>query len=405
MRAWCWLLFPLAACLAAQAPEASPGLSPELLQLARVKVHMGENLVRQPNYTCLETVERTRRSGRTRRFELQDTLRLEVALVEGQEMFAWPGSKKFEETDIRRLITRGTFGNGNFALHARGVFLSNAPTFEYRGEQSMRGRRTVRYDFRVPLLQSGYRLRVNEREALVGYHGSFYSDAETLDVLRLEIAADDIPASLGLISATERMDYARIAIGSQDFLLPAESELTLVDPTGLESRNHVRFTACRQFAGESVLTFNDPDFADARVSAAPPEEIAQPADLSVSLALLQDIDPYTAAGGDAVRAELRSDLKSNGQVLMPKGAVAEGRITRVEIYSDHIVLGLTFTDLNAPGRHMRLHVKLSRVLGIDMIAPRAPVRMMHMSEPDEGLITLQRGRVRLTRGILMYWGI
>src|SRR5207244_4252652 len=48
--------------------------------LARIKNRMGENLRRQPNYTCLETIERTRRpqGGKAK---IEDTLRLEVALV------------------------------------------------------------------------------------------------------------------------------------------------------------------------------------------------------------------------------------------------------------------------------------------------------------------------------------
>src|SRR5437588_9915293 len=68
--------------------------------LARIKNRMSENLRHQPNYTCLETIERTRRpqGGKAK---IEDTLRLEVALVEGKEMLAWPGSKKFGDYDLR----------------------------------------------------------------------------------------------------------------------------------------------------------------------------------------------------------------------------------------------------------------------------------------------------------------
>ncbi|MGH7972518.1 MAG: hypothetical protein ACREIC_27710, partial [Limisphaerales bacterium] len=52
--------------------------------LPHIREKMADVLQRQPNYTCTETVERSRQSGGgTTRVE--DTLRLEVALVEGKE--------------------------------------------------------------------------------------------------------------------------------------------------------------------------------------------------------------------------------------------------------------------------------------------------------------------------------
>src|ERR1700685_439085 len=75
--------------------------------LERVKAHMVETLARQPNYTCLETVERSNRAAKEKEFRLEDTVRLEVALVDRREMFAWPGSKQFEDTDMRAFVPTG----------------------------------------------------------------------------------------------------------------------------------------------------------------------------------------------------------------------------------------------------------------------------------------------------------
>ena len=75
---------------------------------------MVEMLARQPNYTCLESVERSVRGGKDREYRTVDTVRLEVALVDNKEMFAWPGSKEFEDTDIRTFVPTGMFGNGDF---------------------------------------------------------------------------------------------------------------------------------------------------------------------------------------------------------------------------------------------------------------------------------------------------
>src|ERR1700689_886142 len=103
--------------IAAQTPAPE---DPTLLQ--RIRTHMMEGLASQPNYTCLETVQRSRRNGAAGKFEALDTLRVEVALVNGKEMFAWPGSKQFEDTDMRAFVPTGMFGNGDFGLYAKAVF-------------------------------------------------------------------------------------------------------------------------------------------------------------------------------------------------------------------------------------------------------------------------------------------
>ena len=246
MRTFCGLL--ISATLLAQ----EFGLPPESLRLARIKLRMSQNLARQPNYTCLETVERTERP-KGGRASVVDTVRLEVALVNGKEMFAWPGAKKFEDKEIREMVA-GTFGNGNFAIFARAVFLTTGPAFQPRGEELLNGRSAVRYDFRVSRISSGYTLRVNQVEAIVGYHGSFWADPETLDLRRLEIFADDIPSYIDVESAFDRMDYAMVPIGGEPFLLPVESVLELKSRSG-EHRNFMRFSGCRQYTGDSVLKF------------------------------------------------------------------------------------------------------------------------------------------------------
>src|SRR5262249_1195220 len=110
--------FAMSAAIWAQQASA---LKPETIDLPKIRARTLNNLARQPNYACVETVERSQRAGSSRKFQVVDTIRLEVALVDGKEMFAWPGSKKFEDTDIRDLVSTGAFGNGNFALHAKAI--------------------------------------------------------------------------------------------------------------------------------------------------------------------------------------------------------------------------------------------------------------------------------------------
>jgi hypothetical protein len=385
--------------LAAQTGE----LSPDTLLLAGIKSHMMETLTRQPNYTCLETVERSRRDGPTRKFHLEDTLRIEVALVDNKEMFAWPGSKQFEDRDFRELIPTGTFGTGDFALHSRSVFAGNVSNFEARGEQKVDGRTAVQYDFQVPQQRSGFSARTRDAEAIIGYHGSFYVDPKTLDLIRLEVVGDDLPPVLKLKGLSDRMDYARVRIGDGDFLLPDSSEVILTDLNSEESRNRIRFTGCHQYTGQSVLRFDEPD--PSSVSAVPlaKAELELPANLDVTLSLVDEIDTDRLAIGDLVRAQLHSDLKSKGRILIPKGAIASGRISRIERHSTFTVLGFIFMELDSTTMHAKLDLRFDRAVGTDMISPGREWVLSAPALAHEGLVPLRAGRVRLMRGTLFFW--
>lgn len=177
--------------------SAQGNVPSDVLLLSRIRAHIADHLTKLPNYTCLQTIERSRRRAPSNRYELVDTIRLEVALVGNRELFAWPGAGEFEEKELREMVHGGATGTGNFALHAYSVFLSNAPTFTYAGEETRDKRRTFRFDYHVPFISSGYRLRIPPHEAIVGYQGSFWADAETLDLVRLEVHADKIPRIWG----------------------------------------------------------------------------------------------------------------------------------------------------------------------------------------------------------------
>jgi hypothetical protein len=96
-----WLCL-LCCCFLAQAfaQETSEG---DIL-LARARYHMAQTLQRMPNYTCTQTVERMVRKAPSRRIEMMDVLRLEVALAGGRELYKWPGSGGFKEVDLRDMI-------------------------------------------------------------------------------------------------------------------------------------------------------------------------------------------------------------------------------------------------------------------------------------------------------------
>jgi len=303
-----------------------------LSQLAEIKTRVADNQSRLPNYTCTETIERSRRRGDRGKFHPVDRVRLEVALVNNKEMFGWPGGDRIAEEEITNLVS-GTIGNGDFALLERAVFFTPDAVIGPALAETESGQTVLRYDYRVPLAASGYHLRVPPKDALVAYHGSFWVDAETLELQHLDVTVDAIPPFLGIAAASNAVEFAPVEIGGSSFRLPRRTELKITDLQGWENRNHTVFLNCHQFTGESILKFVE----EGAEAAAPPSSldaaakpVLLPGEFSLDLTLGESIDAKTAAIGDPVHAVLEQPLRVRGESLAPKGAIVRGRVLKLE---------------------------------------------------------------------------
>lgn len=402
MRIGCVALATFLCCALAQAQNE---VAPSVLLLARIKLRMAENLDRLPNYTCVETIERSQRIKPSRKFQLRDLLRLEVALVEGKELFAWPGAGKFEEWELGKVFQTGAIANGDFAQHVRAVFLARGPTFEYRGDEVQGGRKTERYDFTVPQYLSGWSIKVGENKAMVGYSGSFWADAESLDLVRLDLRADDLPPILSLDEVRDTLEYARVRIGDAGFLLPATSELVMTYLDGNESRNRIAFNNCRQFAGESVLTFGE-----APASSAPGAgvtEVRLPDNLMFEFELATAVDAAKSAIGDPIQATLLRAVKKGDQTVAPKGAILRARLAKVEkmgFARPAYLISLEPVTLEFGNVRARFFARLEAVGPFFGTAGQAKVELGRENAPGRGEFWIMSGQsLALPRGTRMVW--
>jgi len=163
--------------------------------MSRIRQAIKRHLDNMPNYTCLQTVERYQKFPGAEQESLIDVLRLEVGYVAGKEIFGWPGSSQFEDSELRSLVTTGAFSTGEFTLHARSIFLGDGTMFRGGGEVDLEGQRVLRFDYVTPNLRSGYKLRNPEKNigAVVAYHGSIWARKDNFELLRISIETDDIP--------------------------------------------------------------------------------------------------------------------------------------------------------------------------------------------------------------------
>lgn len=329
MKPACILLVVGLPLCAEQAGAPAAPLAPGLVLLSRAQRTVAEMLRRMPNFTCVETIERSRREPPLKRFRLLDTLRLEVALVEGRELFAWPGATKFEDRDLRDMVGgSGATGTGDFALHAKSIFLTGTARFDYLGEEAIEGRRTHKFHYTVPRSSSSFMMRVGQAQGFVGYQGSVWHDADSMELARMVLDIDDIPSSVPLSEGHKRIDYAPVRIGEETFTLPTMVDMQLSALDGTESRNRAVFSACRQYTGASTLRFDDPP-AD-QPAAPAPVTITLPAGVSVAMKLVSTLDLAKVAVGDPVVFEVSKDATRGGVVLLPRG-------TRVQMRLDLLV--------------------------------------------------------------------
>jgi hypothetical protein len=198
---------------------------------------MKESLSRIPNYTCLETISRGSRppqklestvSGKHVPVRHLDVLRLEVAEVGDDELFARPGEHEFQRRQYMDLVKGGLMGSGMFSGFAHDVFSSKIAVIQFAGETMVDGRKLVRYTFRIPRSLSGYRVGSVGQLATVGYHGTFWADPETHEAVSLETVADDVPPHAGLSGVSNRVEFARVRIGDSDALLCAVGRMVIV---------------------------------------------------------------------------------------------------------------------------------------------------------------------------------
>ena len=366
-----WRLVVLAVALAPLAgfPQDLP---PEVLMLARLKSHMRQELARMPNYTCVEVLQRFHKpAGPKGTMKPLDTMQLEVAHIGGRELFSWLGDRNFKEDNPSAFIGGGLIGTGLFGSHLQTLFVADQATFQYRGQEDLGGRQTVRYDFHLPLLWSRYTIMVAGASGDVGMKGALWADPQSLDVLRLEIHADEIPPTLPIVDAITIVDYARMTVGNAVVLLPQTGDMRMIDFSGEENHDRIEFVQCRSFNAETNISFDpapSPPQTPSQASPAiaghdseAPETV--PAGLLVSIVLTTPLSEQ-ANVGQLIRGRVSGDVAHKGRILIPNGAVVTGRVRRLERYSqpeDYFIVALEFSEIEAGASRLRFYADLQEM--------------------------------------------
>ena len=356
-----------------------------VLSLARITHRMADELKRLPNYTCLQTTDRyTAAPGR--RPQPFDRIRVQVAIVDGKELYSWPGAATFDDRSLARMVNNGFVSDGDFAAMAKNVFVNRTATITYAGEETKAGRVLLRYNFEISQMRSGWQIRVLNASGVVGARGFFLADAGTLDVLRFTFAAQDLPPFSPHKRLTDDVVYGRVRLGGTDVLLPLTVDLEAELFTGETHWNHTTFSSCREYGVGSSISFGDGTDAPAVAVPVPEAEVtALPSGLEIPLKLAELIDSARAAVGDEIRAVVAKNVRLGGELILPRGAVVRGVIRRFDRHvgnRPYCAVGIEFTEAEFSGRRAILFGKMEgiskfsglhrNVIGFDTAAERPP---------------------------------
>jgi hypothetical protein len=382
-----WKLVVASFVLVCVAPAQD--LAPEVLLLARIKSHLRAELSHVPNYTCLETIARFRKgAGHPSPFQGTlkplDTVRLEIVYSNHREWYGSPGGRNLSTDNPVEFIGSGMIGTGAFALSLNNII--EGANFTYRGEEAVLGRTALKYDFHLPRSLKGLEISITGGIGTVGEEGSLWADPKSLDLIRLESRADEIPSYLPLEYASTSVTYARTWIGEYNVLLAQQADLHLLETSGVENYDRLDFTHCRAFSAHSAIRFDaepeeltKPMPADPPALSVPLDANHVPALLSITVQLTTPVT-YKDNVGTLIEGKVSGDVVRKGKVIIPKGSVVRGRIRRLERYQDSgrsdFIVGLEFTEVETAGGSMRFYADLLRFERSPGIRPALSERVL-----------------------------
>ena len=346
----------------------SPADSAAVAMLREIAKKVHANSEGMPNYTCTQNIRRVQYAqrpnsraqtcaamaeDRTPGMKIyQDRLRLDVAVVDNRETFAWAGAKSFETTEISTLI-EGTSGSGDFGSFLSAAFGGGVGKYVYKGEADLDIGFLAKFIYEIPAEKSRYQLRIGKGYATIGYRGAFYADPKDADIRRLEIEAEEFPAAAGVCRVHDTMDYRRIKMGDHDFLLPEKTSMEVLYTSGGMSLNETVYTGCKQYVGESTIRFDDPEEEKITAEEKKEAQIPLPLKTKIQVTLSAAVDLYRASAGDAITALVTKDVVKDKKVLVKANSKLHGRLVRLEQDfpgpMPHWVVGIKFESIERAG--------------------------------------------------------
>jgi hypothetical protein len=381
-------------------PAATPDTPAQAL-FNHVRQKVVASVKNSPRYTCVETVERETfvprlknraacwnpENGANLVLDTRDRLRLDVGVSSGREIYSWHGEKQFHDTGLDDLVGYGPIGSGMFSSFLAAIFGTARGHYLFTGTVNQDGYRRAEFKFTMPKQVSDYEVHSGRMHLITGYSGGFSVNWSSGDLLSLRTVTDQLPRETDLCSIEIRTNYRQVELGGSEFLLPGDVVTTMFQRDGGQQETRTKYEDCRTFSGEATLHFDD------SASSSDPQATQGlrmedlPRGLLLRVRLTSNIDAKSSWVGDPVEGTLDQPLRRNKQVIAPKGARVEGRITRllaVELPAPSLEVGIEWRRIIAGPVTYRVSARLMQEMGLSK--PRGSrVRFSYFEDRDDRL--------------------
>ncbi len=268
-----WLVF-LAAVAAAGAqsgsdlpvPSAYPNDAPPDNPKGILALITGSALRYQgevPDFTCTELITRSEASakippGTPPHWKVRDKLEEVLSFVEGKEnhtlILVNGKPTRYTHESLEGMRSDGLL---QFVMVPNWIFGPLSQTrFDWVRWDKINGRRMAVFVFETPRSVSTHPLVYEDRSFMVSYHGVIWADPETGEMARLE-AQMETPKDFPFQRDDFEIDYGKVHISGEEFLLPVKSIGTLRDGK-LLSKNEIEFSDYRKYQADVNIHFGDP---------------------------------------------------------------------------------------------------------------------------------------------------
>jgi hypothetical protein len=120
------------------------------------------------------------------------------------------------------------------------------------------GRSLMEYSFQAAKENSCYKVKVPDSWAYSGYSGTLLVDPEAGDVVRLTMKTAELPPVTNCCQIFMNLDLKMVRIGDSQLLLPVQAQQRYLLTTADETENTITFAGCREYRGESTVSFKRP---------------------------------------------------------------------------------------------------------------------------------------------------
>ena len=242
-----------------------------------------------PDFVVKQLVTRSEARGQTQNWQVRDRLTVAVSYRESTgeqyKLLAVNGLPNPSSGAERGSYEQagGSTTTGEFASLLIRIFSDETATlFEAAASDTLRGRRTIIYNFDIKKDLARNRLLYGgdgeTRTTTTGLRGRIWIDRETFRVLRAEYTTTDVEPDFPIRQLDKTIDFDWVAISDRQYLLPtsAAATFTTVVPVRyierggrgkftqmetVQSRNEIRFRNYQRF-GSEVKIIEEGDFEE-----------------------------------------------------------------------------------------------------------------------------------------------